>query len=126
MSLTNTLVIDGVDFSSDLQWQGIKWASNDLDSEDSGRQTRDGLMHRSIVARKVKLEITLMPMDDKQIKKLLDILTGKTYLTVKYTDPKEGTVTKICYNSSRQATIRKINKTSGPVWEDISFALTER
>lgn len=120
------LVIDGVDFSKHLPWQGIQWQLNDLDSEDSGRETRDGLMHRSVVARKVKLEVKFNPMNSEQIKLLINTLSGKNYLTVRYLDPKEGIVTKTFYNSSRQTTIRNIHKTSGPVWEDISFSLTER
>lgn len=120
------LIIDGVDFSAHLPWQAIQWQHNDLDSEDSGRNTRDGLMYRAIITKKVKLEVKMNPMNSEQIKLLLNTLSGKTYLTVTYLDPQKGKVTKTFYNSSRQATLRQIREQKGPQWEDIGFSLTER
>ncbi len=124
--MANSLIIEGVDFSRFQPVQSVGWELNDLDSEDSGRETRDALMYRSVIARKVKLEITMNPMNEEEIKQLLSVLTGKTYLTATYIDPLAGSVTKTFYNSSRAATLRHIHSQKGPIWEGIKFSLIER
>jgi hypothetical protein len=125
--MDNILVIDGFDFSAGLQWQGITWEDNDIDSEDSGRETRDGLMYRSVITDKRKIEVTMMPMDAQQVSTLLGLLKATKYHTVTYPDPISGVTTKSFYNSSRSAQLQRVRKSDAArVWENIKFTLTER
>lgn len=49
--------IDGTDITPYMNWDGLKYSTNDLDSEEAGR-TLDGVMHRSRVATKVRWDVT--------------------------------------------------------------------
>ena len=42
--------------------QGLKWSRNDIDAENSGRDTQDGLMHRKRVSQKIRLDISCKPL----------------------------------------------------------------
>lgn len=103
---------------------GFKWTRYDIDSPNTGR-TLDGLMHRGRVATKIKLEIKCRPLTASELSIVLNAIRPE-YVTVTYTDPMLGEVTKTMYSNNNPA-VHCLWKPNGTEWwSGISFPLVER
>ena len=116
--------INGVDILPFIAQKGIKWQRNDLDGENAGR-TMDGIMHRSRVTTKIRLDITCLPLKSADAKTLLNLIYPE-YVTVEYTDPMYGPVKKTMYSNNTPATHMCIHSDGTEYWEGITFPLIER
>ena len=119
-----TFKINNVDFSKYVASGGLKWSRNDIDSPNTGR-TLDGLMHRGRVATKIRLDITCRPLTASELSTLLNAILPE-YVTVQYTDPMSGTVTKTMYSNNNPASYLFQRPDGTEWWEGISFPLVER
>lgn len=117
------LKINGVDILPYVAHQGIKWQRNDLDSADAGR-TMDGVMHRGRVSSKIRLDITCRPLKSHETQVVLQAIYPE-YVTVEYTDPMSGLVTKQMYSNNNPATHMMIQDSGVEWWYDITFPLIE-
>lgn len=115
------LIVNGVDITPYVVQKGIKWTRNDIDGENAGR-TMDGTMHRARVTSKVRLDITCLPLSSEDASIVLNAIYPE-YVTVKYTDPMYGLVTKTMYSNNNPATFID---TATDLWEGITFPLIER
>ena len=116
--------INGNDILPYIAEDGIKWQRNDIESPDAGR-TLDGLMHRGRVAMKVRLDITCKPLTSSQAMTLLRLIEPE-YVTVQYTDPVDGSVTRTMYSNNIPATAATVYPDGTALWEGITFPLVER
>ena len=121
MSVSPTFTISGQNYASYIS--ELKWARNDLDSEDSGR-TLDGIMQRSRVAIKRKLTITLKALTQEQMI-LITAAIEPQFIDLTYIDPRLGSTTKTFYGSSIEAAVL-IFRNGTAVWENGSFSLIEK
>lgn len=118
--------INGVDITELIAYQGLKWQRSDLDASDAGRTQNDGLMHRGRVTTKIRLDITCRPMLLEEVSVLLKLIYPE-YVTVRYTDPQEGTiVTKTMYSNNNPASFAVKKRDGREYWNGISFPLVER
>lgn len=115
--------VGGVNLLPYVEINGFKWSENDLDGSDSGR-TLDGIMHRGRVAIKKKLEITCRPLLQSEAQILYNAISPE-YVTVTYSDPKDGTLVKTMYNSTRNGAILVLYDDGTAKWDGISFSLIE-
>lgn len=118
------LKINGVDMLPYIEAKGIKWQRSDLESSNAGR-TLDGLMHRGRVATKIRLDITCMPLKSEDVAKVLKAIYPE-FVTVEYTDPMDGLVTREMYSNNNPATLVCANHGGSEVWNGITFPLIER
>lgn len=118
------LKIDGVDILPYVAHQGIKWQRNDLDSPESGR-TLDGKMQRGRVSSKIRLDITCRPLRSEEANVVLNAIYPE-YISVEYTDPMYGLVTKKMYSNNNPATHMMLQTGNIEWWHDITFPLIER
>ena len=118
------LEINGVDMLPFLDEKGIQWTKNDIDGPNAGR-TMDGRMHRSRVACKAKLELKCRPLSSPEAATVLKLLRPQ-YVTVSYTDPMEGPVSKTMYAGTVPATVARLQEDGTELWEGIRFSLIER
>lgn len=120
-----TLIVNGVDMLPYVAYEdGIKWQRGDVDSPNSGR-TLDGLMHRGRVATKIRLDIKCRPLTAAEISIVLNAILPE-YVTVQYTDPMYGLVTKTFYSNNNPATHMLLMEDGTEYWKDITFPLVER
>ena len=118
------LKIDGVDILPFIAHKGLKWTRNDIDGPDAGR-TMDGLMHRKRVDTKIRLDITCRPLLESETRIVLNAILPE-YVTVQYTDPMYGLVTKQMYSNNNPASFL-IQKPGGKAyWDGITFPLIEQ
>ncbi len=103
---------------------GIRWTRFDVEAPDTGR-TLDGLMHRGRVATKVRLDISCRPLSSAEAMLVLNAIYP-AYVTVRYTDPMYGNVTRTMYSNNNPCTAATVNADGSAVWEGISFPLIER
>lgn len=116
--------IDGVDITNYIAYKGFKWQRSDIDASDSGR-TMDAVMHRGRVATKIRLDITCRPLTSTEAQTVLTAVLPE-YITVKYTDPMEGTeVTKQMYSNNNPASYLQHRPGMDDLWEGITFPLIE-
>lgn len=139
MLIDTRIKIDGTDITNYIAYNGVKWSRNDVDGPNAGR-SMSGLMIRDRVATKIRLDITCRPMNQDELRILLNLLLPE-FVSVTYDDPMYGVVTKTMYanNNSASFLIRKepiktdrwwICPSSEPtpkeLWSDITFPLVER
>ena len=103
---------------------GFKWSRNDIDSPDAGR-TLDGLMHRGRVATKIRLDIKCRPLTATELNTVLNAIQPE-YVTVTYSDPLLGNVTKTMYSNNNPATHALWKPDGTEWWSGITFPLVER
>jgi hypothetical protein len=115
------LKINGVDIVPYIAQKGIKWTRNDIDGEGSGR-TLDGVMHRSRIDSKIRLDITCLPLSSADARKVLNAIYPE-FIDVEYIDPMYGHTTKTMYSNNNPATYID---TKTDLWEGITFPLIER
>ena len=119
-----TLKINGVDILPYVAHQGIKWQRSDLDSSEAGR-TMDGMMHRGRVATKIRLDITCRPLRSEEAKIVLNAILPE-YISVEYTDPMDGLVTREMYANNNPATHMLIQEDGTEWWSGITFPLVQK
>lgn len=117
------LNINGVDITPYIKYQGFKWTRNDVDSPNTGR-TMDAKMHRGRVATKIRLDISCKPLTSDEASIVLNAIYPE-YVTVTYTDPMYGVVTKTMYSNNNPASYC-INKGNREYWHGIDFPLVEQ
>lgn len=118
------LKINGVDILPFVAQKGVKWQRNDLDGENAGR-TMDGVMHRSRVTSKIRLDITCVPLRSEDASTVLNAIYPE-YVSVEYTDPMHGLVTRTMYSNNNPATHMYAQSDGIEYWEGITFPLIER
>jgi len=116
--------VDGIDMTPYLAYQGFKWSRNDVDAPETGR-TLDGMMQRTRVSTKVRLDITCRPLTAEEASIVLTAIMP-VWVQVQYLDPQVGAVvTKTMYANNNPASYM-INKGGKAYWNGITFPLVER
>ena len=118
-----TFTVNGVNMLPYIAKAGVKWQRSDLDAPDSGR-TLDGLMHRGRVATKIRLDVTCTPLRSSDAAIVLNAILPE-FVTVTYTDPMYGNVTKTMYSNNNPASFLMIDEDDVEWWEGITFPLIE-
>ena len=121
---TFRFTINGVSIVNYIAEDGIKWQRNDVESEDAGR-TLDGVMHRDRVASKVRLDIKCRPLTSSEAMAVLGAIKPE-FVTVRYIDPQDGSVTRTMYSNNIPALCATVNPDGTAVWKGLEFPLIER
>lgn len=116
--------IDGVDITSFIAYNGVKWSRNDVDGPNAGR-TLTGEMIRDRIATKIRLDITCHPLELEDFNTLLELLEPE-FVQVTYNDPMYGVVTKTMYANNHGGTFLIRRESGQEFWDGISFPLVER
>lgn len=103
---------------------GFQWQRGDVESENAGR-TLDGILHRGRVGTKIRLDITCRPLTLTETQKVLKAIYPE-WVTVQYTDPMSGVVTKTMYSNNNPATYMMKTKDGHEYWNGITFPLIEQ
>lgn len=103
---------------------GFKWQRYDIDSPETGRAL-NGLMYRGRVATKIRLDIKCRPLTATELNTVLNAILPE-YVTVTYSDPMYGTVTKTMYSNNNPAVHALTYPDGTEWWSGISFPLVER
>ena len=117
------LEINGLDIVPYIAFQGVKWTRNDVDGPDAGR-TMDAMMHRMRVATKIRLDITCRPLTGSELSTVLNAILPE-YVTVRYTDPMYGLVTKTMYANNNPASYLILRDDGTEYWSGVTFPLVE-
>jgi hypothetical protein len=115
-------LIDGVNYTSYLTTEGLKWTRNDIDASGVGRD-KSGTMRRRRIATKVKLRFTCRDLTHSEMLALNQALFPET-VDVTYLDPRVGMRTATFYGSSVEAATL-ISQNGETLWGGASFSLVE-
>lgn len=121
-----TLIIDGVDVTPYVLYQGFKWQRADVDGPNAGRSIDNAELIRDRLAIKIRLDITCKPLTLQEASSILKLIEPE-FVTVTYTDPAQGVdVTRTMYSNNipAQFLIRRHNGTE--LWGGITFPLIEK
>lgn len=114
----------GIDMTPYIAHGGVARQRADVESPDAGR-TLDAKMHRSRIARKLRLDITCRPLTSAEAKIVLDAVEPE-WIDVVYDDPHDGANSrKTVYSNNIPATIA-MTKDGVDYWEGIVFPLIEQ
>lgn len=117
------LEIDGVNIVPYIAYGGVQWQRSDLDGTDAGRDL-DGKLRRNRVATKVRLDITCRPLKTSEAQIVLNAIMPE-WVSVKYTDPQAGEVTKKMYANNNPASYMMKKPDGTEWWAGITFPLIE-
>lgn len=115
-----------VDVAPYVGYQGLKWSVQAIDAPNSGRDTQDGLMHRNMVATKIRIDCSCPPLTFEDAHIVLSAIYHE-YVLVRYKDLLAGaTVTKTMYANNIPATFMQQRADGTTYWGGIQFPLIER
>lgn len=117
-------LIDGLDITSYIAEDGIKWQREDIDGPNSGR-TMSGLLIRDRVATKIRLDITCRALEQTECSQLLNAIYPE-FVTVQYIDPMYGQTTKTMYSNNNPAVLSTVFDDGTLKFTGITFPLIER
>ena len=119
------LIINGHDYAAYVEELNI--SRNDLDAEGSGRDVQTGLMYRTRIGTKMKVEVKLFAIQETIHKQLLSDISGVFY-TAKVVDPATGAqAEKSFYTSTVPFGAQRYNKETGkPYYSGMTFSMIER
>lgn len=119
------LIINGHDYAAYVEELNI--SRNDLDADGSGRDVQTGLMYRTRIATKMKVDVKLLRLRQPVHKQLLADIAEPFY-SATVLDPVTGSqTTKTFYTSSVPFGAQRYDKETGaPYYDGMSFSLTER
>lgn len=117
--------IDGVDVTPYMHFEGLKYTTFDLDSEEAGR-TLDGNMRRSRVATKVRWDVPCRALRTAEVTYLFQLLSPE-WVTLEASDPLFGPRSGTFYSNNNSIAM-KISSTTetNELWEGFSFPLVEQ
>lgn len=120
-----TLYINGHNYESYII--SLEITRNDLDAEGSGRDVQNGLMYRTRIAQKAKLEVKLGQVRDTLFQQLLADI-NPPFFNAYYLDPiTNGVTVKTFYTAEVNLGSQRYDKASGAtLYTGASFSLTER
>ena len=98
------LIINGHDYAAYVEELNI--SRNDLDAEGSGRDVQTGLMYRTRIGTKMKVEVKLFAIQEAVHKQLLSDISGVFY-TAKVVDPATGAQAEKSGEKSRRSSRRR-------------------
>ena len=119
-----TLTIGGVNIVPYIAQGGLKWQRNDIETSSAGR-TMDGTMYRGRVATKIRMDITCRPLTATELSTVLNAIYPE-YVTVVYSDPMSGSVSKTMYSNNNPASFLLIQPDGTELWTGVTFPLIER
>ena len=117
------LDIDGVDITPYIAYGGVQWQRSDVDGEGAGRDPK-GDLRRNRVATKRRLDITCRPLKSKEAQTVLTLIMPE-WVTVRYTDPQAGVVTRKMYANNHPASFLMVKPDGTEWWTGITFPLIE-
>lgn len=119
------LIINGHDYAAYVEELNI--SRNDLDADGSGRDIQTGLMYRTRIGSKMKVEVKLVAIQETVHKQLLSDISGVFY-TAKVLDPSTGAqAEKTFYTSTVPFGAQRYNKESRkPYYSGMTFDMIEK
>ena len=119
------LIINSHDYAQYIE--SLEMSRNDLDADGSGRDVQSGLMYRTRIAQKMKVEVKLLRLQQSVMQQLLSDISG-VYYSATVVNPATGAqVTKSFYTSTVPFGAQRYNKETGaPYYDGVSFSMTER
>lgn len=118
------LEIDGVNIVPYIAYGGVQWQRSDVDGEGAGRDL-NGDLRRNRVGTKRRLDITCRPLKDGEAQIVLTAIMPE-WVTVRYTDPQAGVVTKTMYANNNPASFLMRKPDGTEYWTGITFPLIEK
>lgn len=118
--------IDGTDVTPYIHFEGLKYTTFDLDSEETTR-TLDGNLRRSRIATKVRWDVPCKLLRTKEVEDLMRLLKPE-WVQLKASDPVFGLRTGTFYSNNNSISMKITSKTSeeDELWEGLTFPLIER
>ena len=119
------LIINNHDYAKYVE--ELSPSRNDLDADGSGRDVQTGLMYRTRVASKLKVDVKLLRLQQSLMQQLLSDISD-TYYSATLLDPTTGAqTTRTFYTATVPFGAQRYNKETGaPYYDGVSFSMTER
>lgn len=119
-----TLIVNHVDMTPYLKFQGFKWQRSDVDGPNAGRTLDNAYMHRDRLATKIRLDCECRPLTTEEASIVLAAIRPES-VSVTYTDPEAGTEVSAEMYSNNIPAQYCIRRRGVDLWMGISFPLIE-
>lgn len=117
--------INGVDILPYVDWSGVKYQVNALDSDEAGRSL-DGKMHRSMVGMKARWDITTKKLTTDDLHTLLQLIAPE-WISLHTYDLQRGEATYNVYSNNYNIELEAsgLNVDGELLWKEFTFPLIE-
>ena len=105
------LIINSHDYAPYVE--SLEVSQNDLDAEGSGRDVQTGLMYRTRVATKLKVEVKLLRLQQATMQQLIGDISGVYYQATVLNPATGAQVTKSFYTATRPFGAQRYNTETG-------------
>ena len=122
--IDNKILIDGVDITGYIAAEGVEWSRNDIDGPNAGRNL-SGTEIRDRIATKIRMDVTCRPLSFEEQQTIMNLLYPE-FVSVTYTDPLFGPVSKVMYCNKNESSVYRLNARGRERWKPKAFALVER
>ena len=118
--------IDGTDITHYIHFEGLKYTTFDLDSEETTR-TLDGNLRRSRIATKVRWDVPCKLLRTREVETLMQLLKPE-WVQLRASDPVFGLRVGTFYSNNNSISMKITSKTSeeDELGEGLTFPLIER
>lgn len=118
------VIINGVDITRFIRFQGLKWSRNDVDGPNAGRNMI-GDMIRDRVATKIRIDISCRPLTSDEHQMLMNLIMPE-FVTVMYNDPVYGFTSKTMYANNNNSEYCICKSDGREYWHNVTFPLIEK
>lgn len=119
------LIINSHDYAPYVE--ALEASQNDLDAEGSGRDVQTGVMLRTRIATKLKVEVKMLRLQQAVMQQLIGDISGVYYQATVLNPVTGAQVTKSFYTATRPFGAQRYNKETGaPYYDGVTFSMTER
>lgn len=119
------LIINGHDYAAHVLELNI--SRNDLDADGSGRDVQTGLMYRTRIASKLKVDVKLARLREGVHRQLLSDISSAFYSATVLNPATGAQATKTFYTSTVPFGAQRYDRETGaPYYDGMTFSMTER
>lgn len=119
------LIIGGHDYAPYVEELNI--SRNDLDADGSGRDVQTGLMHRTRIASKLKVDVKFLRLGEAVHRQLMGDISGAFYSATVLNPATGAQTTRTFYTSTVPFGAQRYDRRTGaPFYDGMSLSMTER
>ncbi|MBT9674610.1 MAG: DUF6711 family protein [Gemmiger sp.] len=121
-----TFTINGTDLAPYIKAGSLKVTQHKISTDDSGRDTQDGTMYNTVIAKKYDIEAECRALKTDEASVVLTALMENDWVTVAFTSPVTGGEESVTMYCTEPSATHAMRKNGVDYWTGIDIKLVER
>ena len=121
-----TFTINGTDLAPYIKAGSLKVTQHKISTDDSGRDTQDGTMYNTVIAKKYDIEAECRALKTDEASVVLTALMENDWVTVAFTSPVTGGEESVTMYCTEPSATHAMRKNGVDYWTGLDIKLVER